>query len=90
MRNLSTWIARGAFGCLTVVSSYAAVLSSQQPAAVVRQQTVEDQQRDRVVQLGDRLATIEGKLDVMEKLDIGLIIAMGGQLLHLALTKKRQ
>lgn len=89
LRHLATWVARGAFAGLALCSSYAAVLSKTPPPPVAIQTTVDDARAARVIELGDRLSNIEGKLDVMEKLDIGLILAMGGQLFHLALTRKR-
>ena len=97
MRNFATWVARGAFACMVTVTGYAAVLSqtmplpgAQQQLPVISAQRESEILHDRVVSLGDRLSNIEGKLDVMEKLDIGLIIAMGGQLLHLALASRKR
>lgn len=96
MQHFATWIARGALGVLVTMTGYAMVLAqvsappyglSQLP--VISAQRENEILHDRVVSLGDRLSNIEGKLDVMEKLDIGLIVAMGGQLLHLALSRKR-
>lgn len=105
LRWLATWVARGAFACLVTLSSWAAMLAQSPAPIIAADNIPVPQQlccgtpisperenemlHDRVVALGDRLSNIEGKLDVMEKLDIGLIIAMGGQLLHLALSKKK-
>jgi hypothetical protein len=92
MNPAATWTARLTFGLLTLVSSYAAVTAQLPAPQPVMQAPLaeEDVLKARVVALGDRLSNIEGKLDVMEKLDIGLIIAMGGQLLHLALAKRNR
>jgi hypothetical protein len=100
MRHLATWIARGALGFLVTMTGYAAMLAqvpqtlqsfpSQAQPPVLSAARDSEILHDRVTALGDRLSNIEGKLDVMEKLDIGLIIAMGGQLLHLALASKKR